>query len=351
MNGFHLEGRAIGGNAPPYVVAELSANHLGRLDRALAIVDAAHGVGADAIKLQTYTADSMTLDLAGPGFSIKEGPWSGRNLFELYAEAETPAAWHLELFERARRLGMAVFSSPFDPAAVDFLESLDAPAYKIASFELGDHELIARSADTGKPLILSTGMAQQDDIQRALDVARNAGASDLALLHCVSGYPTPPDEMNLRRVATLAAEFDVVTGLSDHSLTAAAPVAAVALGASVIEKHLTLCRADGGPDAGFSLEPDEFATMVRDVREAWSGLGTGHCASAPSEDSSRIYRRSLYIVRDVAAGDRITRETIRAIRPALGLEPRHLENVLGRPALRALKRGEPLAWEQLGEPS
>ncbi|MCP3983669.1 MAG: pseudaminic acid synthase [bacterium] len=350
MNGFRLADRLIGDTSPPYVVAELSANHLGKLDRALAIVDAAQRAGADAIKLQTYTAESMTLDLDGPGFSIEEGPWSGRNLFELYAEAETPSSWHSELFERGRSLGLAVFSSPFDLAAVDFLETLDAPAYKIASFELGDHELIARAAATGKPLILSTGMAQLDEIRRALDVARANGATEIALLHCVSGYPTPPEEMNLLRVATLASEFGVVTGLSDHSLTAAAPVAAVALGARLIEKHITLSRADGGPDAGFSLEPDEFETMVRDVKAAWSGLGTGRCAEAPCEASSRIYRRSLYIVRDIAKGERISRESVRAIRPALGLEPRHLESVLGRSALRQLKRGEPLTWDQLEEP-
>ncbi len=351
MSGFALDRRWIGDGAPPYVVAELSANHLGDRDRALAIVEAAHRAGADAVKLQTYTPESMTLDESGPGFHIEDGPWRGRNLFELYAEAQTPAAWHPALFARGRELGMAVFSSPFDPATVDFLERLDAPAYKIASFELGDLELIARAAATGRPVVLSTGMATPDEIRRALAAARAAGGTDLALLHCVSGYPTPPGEMNLRRMATLAAEFGVVTGLSDHSLGPAAPIAAVALGASLIEKHLTLARADGGPDAGFSLEPDEFAAMVRDVRAAWEGLGDGRSAPAACEASSRRCRRSLYVVRDVAAGERLTRDAVRSIRPALGLEPRHLGAVLGRPALRDLKRGEPLQWEQLGEAS
>lgn len=342
-----LDGRRIGPDEPPYVIAELSANHLGDRARAFEIVEAAHRAGADAVKLQTYTPDAMTLDLEGPGFSIDDGPWKGWKLYDLYDQAQTPAEWHADLFARGRELGLTVLSSPFDADAVALLEGLDAPAYKIASFELVDHELIACAAATGKPMILSTGMASPEEIHQALAVARGAGCGDLALLHCVSGYPTPAERMNLRAIQTLAGEFRAVVGLSDHSLGRVAPIAALALGARIFEKHLTLRRSDGGPDAGFSLEPEEFETLVADLRCAWSALGHGRIEPSPEEASSLKVRRSLYVVRDVGPGEILGRDSVRAIRPALGLPPRYLPDVLGARTLRALKRGEPLRWDDI----
>ena len=336
-------GRPIGPGHPPWIVAELSANHLGSLARAHAIIDAAADAGCDAIKLQSFTPATMTLDVDGPGFRIAGGPWDGRTLWDLYDEAHTPWAWHAELFAHARARGLVPFSTPFDVDAVHRLEALDAPAYKIASFEAGDLELIAAAAATGKPVIMSTGMTSDAELADAVGAARAAGVTSLVLLHCVSGYPAPVEQMNLLRMAALAPHG--IVGLSDHSPGSTIPIAAVALGACVIEKHLTLARADGGPDAGFSLEPAEMAEVVRGCRAAWAALGDGSAARPPVETANRAFRRSLYAVADIATGEPLTRANVKAIRPGFGLAPRELPALLGKTARVAIARGTPLAWE------
>ena len=342
-----IAGRAIGPDHPPYVIAEMSGNHNGEIDRALALIDAAHAAGADAVKLQTYTADTITIDHDGPGFVIKGGLWDGRRLHELYQEAHTPWDWHGRLFAHARDLGVACFSSPFDPTAVAFLESLGAPAFKVASFEIVDTPLIRSMARCGKPLIISTGLASPPEIAEAVAAARAAGAGELVLLHCTSGYPTPPSQMHLRTMIDLGQAHNMLVGLSDHTMGTAVSVAAVALGACVIEKHFTLARADGGPDAAFSLEPDELARLVADCRDAWAALGSVHYESVEAEAASRDHRRSLYVVENVKAGEPLSERNVRSIRPGFGLAPKHLDAVLGRTAARDLKRGEPLAWDLL----
>ena len=339
-----IAGRAIGPGHPPYVIAEMSGNHNGDIGRALALIEAARGVGADAVKLQTYTADTITIDHDGPGFVIEGGLWHGRRLHELYQEAHTPWDWHPRLFEHARKLGITLFSSPFDPTAVAFLEGLDAPAYKVASFEIVDIALVRAMAATGKPLIVSTGLASTEEIAEAVAAARGAGDGGLILLHCTSGYPTPASQMHLRTMADLGARHDALVGLSDHSMGTAVSVAAVALGACVVEKHFTLARADGGPDAAFSLEPDELARLVADCRQAWEALGEVRYEEVEAEAASRDHRRSLYVVADVRKGELLTPRNVRSIRPGHGLPPKHLDAVLGRPAARDLKRGEPLDW-------
>lgn len=344
-----IAGRRIAADAPPYVIAELSGNHNGDIGRAMAIIEAAAAAGAAAVKLQTYTADTITIDHDGPGFLIEDGPWAGRRLHDLYREAHTPWEWHAPLFAEARSLGLGIFASVFDETSVDFLESLDCPAYKVASFEIVDLPLIARAARTGKPLILSTGMAGLGEIEAAVAAARAAGCRDLILLHCISGYPTPAGEANLATIPHLAQAFGTVVGLSDHTLGVAVSVAAVALGAAVIEKHVTLRRSDGGPDAGFSLEPAEVGLLCEAVRDAHAARGGVVYGLQPSEAASRQFRRSLYAVQDIRAGDVLTEANVRSIRPGFGLAPRHLPEILGARAECDIPRGTPLGWKMIAD--
>ena len=336
--------KTIGGGTPPFIVAEMSGNHNGDIQRAIAIVEAAAEAGADAIKLQTYTADTITLDHDGPGFVIEAGPWKGRRLYDLYEEAHTPWDWHPAIFEKAQSLGLVAFSAPFDPTSVKFLESLEAPLYKIASPEIVDLPLIERVARTGKPMIMSTGMANWNEIGEAISAARDAGCEDLVILHCVSAYPTPPCDANLAMIPELAARYQVAAGLSDHSTGTAISVAATALGATVIEKHLTLSRADGGVDSEFSLEPTEFATLVAETRAAFEANGRVFDGPVESEGPSLPFRRSLYAVNPIPAGEAFSSNNVRAIRPAFGLPPKHLPEIIGRQATRDIERGEPLSW-------
>jgi pseudaminic acid synthase len=341
-----IAGRKVGGGFEPFVICELSGNHNGSLDRALALIDAAAATGCDAIKIQTYTADTITIRSDRPEFKLSGGLWDGRTLHDLYGEAYTPYKWHAALFARAKSLGVILFSTPFDDTAVDLLEGLDAPLYKIASFEIVDLPLIQRVAATGKPIIMSTGMASEAEIEAA--VAATKGCGGLILLHCVSAYPAEISTANVRTVSLLAQRFGVEAGLSDHTPGTAASVAAVALGACVIEKHFTLARSDGGPDAAFSLEPAEFTALVCDCKDAWAALGTAGFERGGTERANAQFRRSLYVTADVAAGDLITKVNVRSIRPGLGLAPKHLPDVLGKRAARDLKHGEPLAWDMIG---
>ena len=344
---FSIAGRAIGPEHPPYVIAELSGNHNGELDRALALIDAAQATGADAVKLQTYTADTMTIDCDRPEFMVRGGLWDGYTLHDLYKMAQTPWEWHPVLFARARKLGLHVFSTPFDATSLEYLETFDPPAYKIASFELTDLPLVARVASAGKPMIMSTGMASVDEIAESVATARESGCPEICLLYCVSGYPTPVAEANLATLVELGRRFGCVVGFSDHTPGTAVSVASVALGATLVEKHFTLARADGGPDAAFSLEQDEFGALVRDCRTAWEALGTPAFRRKPSEEANLIFRRSLYVVKDVAAGERFTSENVRSIRPGYGLAPKNLPHVLGCCATRAVQRGTALGWDLL----
>ncbi|MEM9432203.1 MAG: pseudaminic acid synthase [Pseudomonadota bacterium] len=344
---FDIGNRRVGLGAAPFLIAELSGNHNGELARALALVDAAAEAGADCVKLQTYTADTITIDHDGPEFVVEGTPWAGRTLHDLYQEASTPWEWHEELFARAHERGLLAFSSPFDPSAIDFLTTLNAPAFKIASFELVDTPLIRKAAATGQPLIMSTGIATFGEIEEALAAAREGGATDIALLHCVSSYPAKPEEMRLGTIGALADAFGVTVGLSDHSPGSAVAVAAIACGATIIEKHLTLARADGGPDAEFSLEPEEFHQLVQDCQMAHTALGPPKHNRSSIGGANAQFRRSLYIVADVEAGEALSDKTVRSIRPGNGLAPKHLPKVLGRRAARPLKRGTALAWNML----
>ncbi|MEH6588499.1 MAG: pseudaminic acid synthase [Halioglobus sp.] len=337
-----INGRRICAEEPPYIVAEMSGNHNGDITRALRILDAAKEAGADAVKIQTYRADTITIDHDGSEFLIKNGLWEGRRLYELYEEAHTPWEWHSALFEHAPKIGITIFSSPFDPSAVDFLESLGAPAYKIASPELIDLPLIRKVAQTGKPIVMSTGMATLEEIGEAIEAAREEGAREIAVLHCTAAYPAPPEEANLTTIAEIERRFDVVVGLSDHTPGTIVSTIAVALGASFIEKHFTLSRADGGVDSAFSLEPDELAHLVSDARVAHAALGQPAFAPTKSERTVLMNRRSLYVVSPVSKGEVLTEAAIRSIRPGNGMKPKYLEVVLGRRAARNLCFGEPL---------
>ena len=342
-----IANRAIGPAHPPYVIAEMSGNHNHDINRAFALIDAAADAGADAVKLQTYTPDTITLDHDGPGFTVKGGIWDGRTLYDLYREAHTPWNWHEKLFVHAMARGIAIFSTPFDHSAVDLLASLNAPAYKIASFEAIDLPLIARVAAERKPVIISTGMTNLGEIHEAVQTARAGGCDQLVLLHCVSTYPSTFENANVRTIPHLADAFGVIAGLSDHTPGTACAVAAVALGACVIEKHFTLARADGGPDSSFSLEPDELKRLVGDCRNAHASLGGIDYSRSEAERDSLVFRRSLYVVADVAQGEVFTEQNLRSIRPGYGLAPKHLHAVLGAKALRDLRRGDPLAWNMV----
>ena len=344
-----IDGLRIGPDAPTYIIAEMSANHNQDYDSAARILCAAAEAGANAVKLQTYTPDTITIDCADEHFTIGKGTlWEGRNLYDLYGEAYTPWDWQPKLKGLADELGIHLFSTPFDSTAVEFLEGMDVPAYKIASFELVDLPLIRAAARTGKPLVMSTGMAILGEIDEAVRAAREAGATQIALLKCTSSYPALPEEMNLRTIPHLAEAFGVVAGLSDHSLDIAVPITAVALGARIIEKHLTLSRSVPGPDSAFSLEPDEFKAMVDAIRTAENALGTVHYDVTEKEAASRVFRRSLFVVKDMKSGDPFTSENVRSIRPGNGLHTRHLKEVIGRCAARDVSRGTPLAWELVG---
>lgn len=344
MSVISIAGRPIGLDHPPYVIAELSANHNGSLERALQTIDQAQRCGADAIKLQTYTADTMTIDSDGPDFRIKGGLWDGFKLYDLYKWAQTPYEWHEAMFRHARARGITVFSTPFDETAVELLERLDAPAYKIASFENTDIPLIKCVAKTGKPVIMSTGMATEEEIGEAVDAARSAGCKDLVLLHCISSYPAPMEQANLRQMPELARRFGVMPGLSDHTLGTTASVAAVALGACVIEKHFTLSRQDKGPDSEFSLEPEELQRLCRDARDAWLALGKGGYQRQPAEAANKVFRRSVYFVRDLPAGAVVGPDDIRRIRPGMGLPPKHFDELLGKRLKVAVTRGTASSW-------
>ena len=338
--------RRIGSGNPVYCIAEVSANHNQDFAQAIRIIEAAKQAGADAVKLQTYTADTITIASDREEFRIGGGTlWDGRNLHDLYGEAYTPWEWQPKLKKVAEDLGMDLFSSAFDASAVDFLEEMGVPAHKVASFELVDIALIQRMAGTGKPLIMSTGMASVEEIEEALRSAREAGATQIALLKCTSAYPAPAEEMNLSTIPEMARRFGVPVGLSDHTMGIAAPVAAVALGACIIEKHLTLSRSTPGPDSGFSLEPQEFKAMVEAVRTAEKALGEVHFGLSAKEEASRIFRRSLFVVQDVKRGETFTPENVRSIRPGYGLHTRHLGDVLGKRAVRDIERGTPLSWD------
>ena len=329
------------------MIAELSGNHDGSIEKALSLVDAAADAGADAIKLQTYTADTMTLDFDGPGFTIRESesPWFGRSLHELYEQAHTPWEWHERIFQRAHDRGLTAFSTPFDDTAVDFLESLNVPAYKVASFENTDLPLITRVAQTDKPVIISTGMATLDEIEQAVEAARSGGCTELMLLKCTSSYPAPAKASNLASIPVMAERFGCPIGLSDHTLGIGVPIASVALGAAAIEKHLTMRRADGAVDSSFSLEPAELASMVEEVNRAWEALGAVFFGPTEQEVASLTYRRSLYLVRDVPAGQPLQAADVRAIRPGYGLPPGTISAVLGKSLIQDGERGTPLSWD------
>jgi len=349
MTVIRIGDRCIGQEYPPFIIAEMSGNHNQSLDRALEIVEAAAAAGAHALKLQTYTADTMTLDIAEGEFFISDSAslWKGSSLYALYQEAHTPWEWHRPIFNRCRELGLICFSTPFDATSVDFLESLDVPCYKIASFENTDLPLIRRVAATGKPMIISTGMATVAELDETVRAAREAGCNDLILLKCTSTYPSTPENTNIRTIPHLQELFGAQAGLSDHSMGTGVAVAAVALGATVIEKHFTLCRADGGVDSAFSLEPEEMKSLVLETERAWQSLGTVSYGPSEKEKKSLVFRRSLYVARDMAAGEAFTPQNLRAIRPGLGLAPKYLDVFMGKKVARSTKKGTPVSWDLL----
>jgi N-acetylneuraminate synthase len=340
-----INNRVISDHNTPYIIAEMSANHNGDIQRALESIKAAKECGADAVKMQTYTADTITIKSDREEFQIKGGLWDGYDLYSLFKEAETPYEWHQELFDYAKEIGITIFSSPFDFTAVDLLEGLNAPAYKIASPEIIDLPLIKRVAQTKKPMIISTGMANLEEISEAINVAKENGCQDLILLHCISGYPTPPDQSNLRTIPDLAERFGILSGLSDHTMGTTVATTSVALGACVIEKHFTLSRNDKGPDSEFSLEPDELKRLCQDTKIAWQSLGVVDYNLKESEEIGYGSRRSLYAVQDIQQGEKFTKDNIRSIRPGLGLKPKYYEQILGKVAKCDIGYGTPLSLD------
>lgn len=342
-----ISGRKIGPAHAPYVIAEMSANHNGDLQAALRIIEEAKKAGADALKMQTYRPDTITLKSELPDFQITDGLWAGRTLYDLYEWAHTPWDWHKPLFAHAREVGITIFSSPFDTTAIDLLEDLNAPAYKIASFEAVDLPLIKYAASTGKPMIISTGLADAEEIAEAIAAAREGGCTELAILHCVSGYPAPAADYNLRTIPDMMDRFGVVTGLSDHTLDNTTAIASVALGASIIEKHFTLNRNGGGPDDSFSLEPAEMAALCTGARTAWEALGAVDYGRKSSEQGNVKFRRSLYFVKDMKAGEVITADAVRSVRPGFGLAPKYLEKIIGRILVHDANKTTPVSWKHI----
>jgi N-acetylneuraminate synthase len=343
----NIAGRDIGDACEPFIIAEMSANHNGDLNAALRIIEEAKRAGADAIKIQTYRPDTITLKSDLPDFQITDGLWAGRSLYDLYDWAHTPWEWHRTLFEHARNLGITIFSSPFDNTAVDLLEDLKAPAYKIASFEAVDLPLIKYVAGTGKPMIISTGLANAEEIQEAIDAAREGGCKELAILHCVSGYPAPAEDYNLRTISDMIRRFGLVTGISDHTLDNTTAIASVVMGASIIEKHFTLDRNGGGPDDSFSLEPTDLAALCTGAKTAWQALGQVDYGRKSSEQGNVKFRRSLYFVKPLQQGDRVTADAVRSVRPGFGLAPKYLDEVLGATLKRDVSFGTAVSWDHL----
>lgn len=344
-----IAGRLIGLDYPPYVIAEMSANHDGSIDRAYEIIKAAKLAGADALKMQTYTPDTLTIDCELSDFQLQDGLWGGRSLYDLYSEAYTPWDWHKPIFDFARSIGITIFSTPFDNSAVDLLEDLNVPAYKIASFEVIDLPLIRYAASTKKPLIISTGMATLDEVVEAIETAKQAGSTEVAVLHCVSSYPAPPGEYNLRTMVEMGKSLGVVIGLSDHTLGSVTAISAIALGGAILEKHFTLSRLGGGPDDSFSIEPEELKNLCQDLRTAWEALGLVSYGPLESEKSNIKFRRSLYFVENIRAGTVLNHENIRSIRPGFGLPPKYIDQFIGKKITRDILRGMPVLVEHLSD--
>ena len=342
---FSINGRNIGVKEPPYIIAELSANHNGSIENAKKLIKEANECGASAIKLQTYTAESMTIDCDNKEFRINDGLWKGYSLFQLYKEAATPYSWHEELFRYANEIGITIFSSPFDENGVDFLDELNVPAFKIASFEILDLPLIKYAASKGKPLLISTGMANVKEISDAVNVAKDAGCQDILLFHCISSYPTATKDANLRMISYLRKRFDLEVGLSDHTLNNNAAIASLALGATAVEKHFLLSRSHKGPDSDFSIEPHELKNLVNSTKECWEALSEINFERTESEKKNLVFRRSLYFVKDIKAGEKINKENIRKIRPGYGLPPKYYEEIINKEVLRDISKGEPVRWE------
>ena len=346
-NSININARDIGHNQPPYIIAEMSANHNGSIDNAFSIVDMAKESGADAVKLQTYRPDTITMKMNTPEFMIEGGLWDGQSLYELYENAFMPWDWHKPLFDHAKKKDITIFSSPFDNSAVDLLEDLNSPAYKIASFEAIDLPLIRYVASTGKPMIISTGMADQEEIEEAIVTAKEGGCSNLAILHCVSGYPAPASDYNLRTLVDMKEKFNLVSGLSDHTIDNTTAISSVALGASIIEKHVTLNRNGGGPDDSFSLEKSDLEQLCKGAYTAWEALGKIDYGRKSSEQGNAKFRRSLYFIKNIHKGELITAEHVKSIRPGFGLAPKHFEEILGKEVSESIKSGTAVSWKQI----